>query len=142
VVSEAKELGLLVRLTVMMMKGGLDSPDAFIAFFKWAKEAGVQQLTFRKMGKPRDLARPGSLKVATWIDENYVGPEMVLDVLKQGGAKEVDPLPWALKFAYQGMSVVVTECLTPPKDGLVRSAVIQPDGHLYASWDDPADILI
>jgi hypothetical protein len=40
------------------------------------------------------------------------------------------------------MSVVVTDCMSPPKDRVVRHAVIQPDGHLYGSWDDPGHILI
>ena len=95
------------------------------------------------MGEPRNLVLPGSLTTAEFIRKNYIPPEMALEALKScPEAQEQDPLPWARRFSLKGMSVVVTECMSPPKDGLARSAVIQPDGHLYLSWDDPADIAI
>lgn len=143
IVAQAKELGLLTRLTVIMSKGGIDSSEAFFDFLKWAKEVGGHQVTFRKMGQPRNLVLPGSQKVADWISANYVPPQMALEALTScPDAKEQDPLPWSRRFSFNGMSVVISECITPPKDSLARSAIIQPDGHLYLSWDDPADIAV
>ncbi|MFA5034209.1 MAG: radical SAM protein [Candidatus Margulisiibacteriota bacterium] len=141
IVSQAKEIGLLVRLTVTMTKGGIDSPDSFLAFMKWAKEAGAKQVTFREMGKPRQPELKGAQKVIEWIDQHHVETGFLLEILRVRG-KEQAPLPWGYKFNYDGVSVVVAECLTPPKDGEIRSGIIQPDGHMYGSWDDPADILI
>jgi molybdenum cofactor biosynthesis enzyme MoaA len=136
------DLGLLLRLTVTLCKGGVDSIDSFIAFLNFAREVGVKQVTFREMGVPRNLALPGSQKVANWVKTNHVPLGFIFESLEKISARENDSLPWSRKFSWEGLSVVIAECLTPPKDGLVRSGIIQPDGHLYGSWDDPADILV
>ncbi len=140
-VREANNLGLLVRLTVVLTKGGVDSPDSFLAFMKWAKEMGAHQVTFRRMGLPRDLARPGSKRVADWIKENRVEPDFIIKELAAKG-REQEPLPWAQMFTCDGLSIMVTDHMNPPKDNVIRHAIIQPDGHLYGSWDDPGNILI
>ena len=66
--------------------------------------------------------------------------ELCNDFTEKGIEKE--PLPWALRFGYEGMSVVLTDHMNAPIKEHVRHAVIQPDGHLYGSWDDPSDIII
>lgn len=141
IVRQARDCGLLVRLTVIVTKGGVDNLEAFLAFAQWAKEAGAHQLTFRRIGEPRDMARPGSESVASWIRTNRVEPRFMIDYLRQHG-REKDPLPWAQWFTFEGMSVVITDHMNAPKDGVARHAVIMPDGHLYGSWDDRGDILI
>lgn len=137
----ARNQRLLVRLTLVVMKGGLDSRDELFAFLDWAEQAGVHQVTFRRMGEPRSHARPGSDAVTAWIREHRLEPDFVLAGLAERG-NEQDSFPWARTFTCQTMSVVVTDCMTPPTDRVVRHAVIQPDGHLYGSWDDPGNILI
>ena len=113
---------------------------------RWAQDAGAHQVTFRKMGEPRNLSLPGSKEVAQWIRSNYVNPQLVIDWLRErvaaGHATEKDQWPWAVRFGFEGMSVVVTEHMTAPIKEEVRHGVVQPDGHLYGSWDDPADIII
>jgi len=141
IIHQAREFGYLVRLTAVLTKGGIDSPDSFLAFMRWAKEAGAQQVTFRNMGKPRNLALAGSKRIAAWIDRNYVDPAFIVQGLRKIG-EEGESWPWAYRFDVEGISVVVTDGMNPPEDGIVRHAVIQPDGHLYGSWDDPSDIII
>jgi molybdenum cofactor biosynthesis enzyme MoaA len=141
VVHIARDLGLLVRVTLVTVKGGVDSKAELGAFLDWAERSGVHQLTFRRAGSPRQLGRPGSEAVGAWIEDNRVDPDFVLETLRERG-QEQDPFPWARCFTYRGMSVVVTDCMNPPKERVVRHAVIQPDGHLYGSWDDPGHILI
>jgi len=136
----ASDMGMLVRLTAILTKGGIDSPDSFLAFMNWAKETGVKQVTLRKMGEPRNLALPGSMRIANWIRKNYVDPDFIVTILREG-ATEMEPWPWALRFDYQGISVVITDHMTAPEKGIIRHGVIQPDGHLYGSWDDPKDII-
>jgi hypothetical protein len=140
-VTTANEMGLLVRLTVILTKGGVDSADSLLTFLEWAKNAGAHQITFRKMGKPRNLSLPGSSEVAQWITRNSIKPDFILSELATRGAEQ-DSLPWAQIFTYGGLSVVVTDHMNPPKDGIVRHAIIQPDGRLHGSWDDPGIILI
>ena len=141
VVRIARDLGLLVRVTLVTVKGGVDSEPELGSFLDWAEQAGVHQVTFRRAGSPRQPGLPGSEAVSTWIRNNRVEPDFVLKILSERG-QEQDAFPWARCFSCQGMSVVVTDCMTPPKDRVVRHAVIQPDGHLYGSWDDPGHILI
>ncbi|MBN2495002.1 MAG: radical SAM protein [Deltaproteobacteria bacterium] len=140
-VERASGMGLLVRLTVILTRGGVDDEARFLSFMRWAKSRGAQQVTFRRMGAPRDLAREGSQRVADWIDQNRIEPSFLIDALEAGG-REQDPLPWAQVFTYDGLSVVVTDHMNPPRDNMLRHAIIQPDGHLYGSWDDPGNILI
>jgi hypothetical protein len=141
VVRMAREVGLLVRLTLVTVQGGVDSESALLSFLDWAARTGVHQLTFRRAGVPRQPGRPGSETVSQWISDNSVDPEFVLRVLGERG-QEQDAFPWARRFTCQGMGVVVTDSMNPPRDGVVRHAVIQPDGHMYGSWDDPGHILI
>ncbi len=141
VVRIARDLGLLVRVTLVTVQGGVDSESELASFLDWAEEAGVHQLTFRRVGSPRQPGRPGSEAVSTWIRENRVEPNFVLKLLTER-AEEQDAFPWARAFSHRGMSVLVTDCMSPPKDRVVRHAVIQPDGHLYGSWDDPGHILV
>lgn len=137
----ASNIGLLVRLTTILTKGGIDSPDSFLAFMQWALKVGAQQVTLRKMGEPRNLALPGSMRIANWIRKNYVDPDFIVRILKVQ-AHELEPWPWALRFDYQGISVVITDHMTAPEKGVIRHGVIQPDGHLYGSWDEPKDIIV
>ncbi|MEK7376781.1 MAG: radical SAM protein [Candidatus Margulisiibacteriota bacterium] len=141
IASTARGIGFLVRLTATMTQGGIENPDSLLAFLVFAKETGAQQITLREMGKPRDHTLQGSNDVADWIDAHFVDPKMAIETICAAGAAEKDSLPWARRFSYLGMSVVITDTMSPPKDGMVRSGIIQPDGHLYGSWDDPADIL-
>jgi molybdenum cofactor biosynthesis enzyme MoaA len=138
---EASDTGFLVRLTPVLTKSGIDSPDSFLAFIKWAGEIGAKQVTLRKMGEPRNLALHGSLKVAKWIRKHYVSPDFIINILRER-ASELSSWPWALRFDLEGISVVITDHMTPPKEGIFRHGIIQPDGHLYGSWDDPSDILV
>jgi molybdenum cofactor biosynthesis enzyme MoaA len=140
IVRIARELGLLLRLTAVLVRGGLDTRDELAAFIDWSAQRGVHQLTFRRLGEPRQAARAGSEPVAAWIRANRVEPDTVLALLAERG-HEQPSLPWARAFTCQGMSVVVTDGLTQPQERAVRHAVIQPDGHLYGSWDDPGHIL-
>jgi|GEM_PF-6247168 len=135
-----RELGLLVRLTAVLVRGGLDSRDELAAFLDWSARQGVHQLTFRRAGEPRQPARAGSEPVATWVRTNRIETDEVVALLGERG-REQPSFPWARAFTCQGMGVVVTDALNPPQDRVVRHAVIQPDGHLYGSWDDPGHVL-
>jgi molybdenum cofactor biosynthesis enzyme MoaA len=140
-VKKARDLGLLIRLTAILTKDGIDSPDSFLAFLNWAKGNGATQVTLRKMGEPRNLALPGSKKISYWIKGNYIEPDFIIEMLRHR-ATELEPLPWALRFSHEGISIIVTDALTAPEKNLIRHGVIQSDGHLYGSWDDPNDIIV
>ncbi len=140
IVRIGRDLGLLVRLTAVLVRGGLDSRDELAAFLDWSAQRGVHQLTFRRVGEPRQPARAGSEPVAAWIRANRMEPDLILALLTERGREEPS-LPWARAFTCQGMGVVVTDALSAPQDRVVRHAVIQPDGHLYGSWDDPGHVL-
>ncbi len=140
IVRIGRDLGLLIRLTAVLVRGGLDSRDELAAFLDWSAQRGVHQLTFRRVGEPRQPARAGSEPVAAWIRANRIEPDLILALLTERGREEPS-LPWARAFTCQGMGVVVTDALSAPQDRVVRHAVIQPDGHLYGSWDDPGHVL-
>jgi pyruvate-formate lyase-activating enzyme len=146
----AIELGLLVRLTVPLVKGGLDSWESVKDFLEWAHSLKVQQVTFRKVGVPRPAGYPTpdmrerADQVVEWVRNNSVDPELVSRTMTSfmPGSVQQEPLPWAKLWTWSGMSIMLTDCMTAPKGGVVRHAVIQPDGHLYGSWEDPGHILI
>lgn len=140
-VRSARDEGLLVRLTVVLVRGGLDSYEEVGAFVDWSTRVGVHQLTFRRLGEPRAPARPGAEAVSAWIRAHRVEPDLVLSVLGERGSEQA-PLPWARAFTCQGMSAIVTDAMNQPLDRVLRHAVIQPDGHLYGSWDDPGHVLV
>src|SRR3989339_166617 len=137
IIRTARPMHYLIRVAVIMCKGGVDSIDAFLAAANAAQKAGVHQLTFRKMGTAQQIATKGGRKIAEWINQNNTPPELPQKILRfldeKGSDKQV--VPWATIYSFKGMRVGVTAHMNRPDMDIARHGVLQPNGRLYADWE-------
>lgn len=118
---------------------------------------GVHQLTLRQLGVPevcRDDA--AARRVVEWVEENKLEDE--LEVALEGRVISegtfLRPLPHGeAVYDYRGLSVSVSTCMTEldsdkflgpthPMQQKVRSLILQPDGHVYHSWNRRGSVLL
>lgn len=139
--------GLVCRLSLNLTAD--DGPflrDELPAFCDGLVALGVHQLTLRQLGvPPRPVESDESRRRMAWVRDNALPPADVAQlhgrVAAEGtllrtlsyGARVVD---------YRGLSVCVATCMTEtaaPDE--IRSLILQPDGHLYHSWNHRGSIL-
>ena len=139
---------LVLRMTVVAVKSGVDSISSFLNFVKWQKSLAPTnyplQLTIRRVGLPskRRLKTSAGKKVANFVKANQVDTAPIWKYL-QRNAQKIITFPWGAEvFDFQGVAVCVSDCLTiKPKEDIIRSAILYPDGHLRYSWEFPAAII-
>jgi molybdenum cofactor biosynthesis enzyme MoaA len=129
-----RSMGLTVRLSVVMVKGGIDTLDKFATFIDWARAHGVHQLTLRPVSRPEDAEG----KVSTWVQENAT-PEGLAqechEFLKSRGTHLLSLGFGAEVFDVKGQNVCLTNCLTLDSTGKeIRQLIYCSDGHIRYDW--------
>jgi len=107
----------------------------------------VDQLLFRKIGRPDTCWGPEGLRTKNWIEENGGGDkyDSMRGELKNWRGKKLIRVSafgnevWDVK----GVAVVFSDyCLQEQShEDSIRSLVFREDGHLYTSWSSRASIL-
>ena len=147
---KASEMGLLCRVTINLVKGELDplQPQGLRDWAKVLKDHGVHQLTLRQLGVPEfnELPTDAAKRVRAWVLENRIDDQGTVDIqveLEENGHL-VRKTPFGADiYDYLGLSTCVASCLTEnPNQDEIRSMILQPDGHIYSSWQLPGSILI
>lgn len=133
-VSKIKGLGFTVRLSVVMVKGGIDSVEKFAEFINWARKNKVDQMTLRPVTRPEDADG----KISDWVSKNYVTETLTyqcLEYLEQNGSHLLDLAHGASVFDVNGQNVCLTNCLTLDKTGeQIRQLIYCTDGHIRYDW--------
>ncbi len=129
-----RSMGFTVRLSVVMVKGGIDTVGKFSAFIDWAQANGVHQLTFRPVTRPDDADG----KVSTWVQGNCVSQEFASDCdsyLRTHGTHLLSLGFGADVFDVHGQNVCLTNCLTLDETGKeIRQLIYCSDGHIRYDW--------
>lgn len=140
-VAKIKGLGFTVRLSVVMVKGGIDSVEKFAEFINWARKNKVDQMTLRPVTRPDEADG----KVSEWVSKNYVTETLTyqcLEYLEQNGSHLLDLAHGASVFDVNGQNVCLTNCLTLDKTGeQIRQLIYCSDGHVRYDWRYPGAIL-
>jgi len=139
---------LVLRLTLVAGRGGVDSVPSFLKFIHWLKFLAPQnyplQITIRQMGLPLryQLKTRRGKEVAKFVRVNMIDTKPIWEYLKKHGQKIIT-FPWGSEvFDFEGISVCIAECLTiRPQDDTIRSAILYPDGHLRYSWEFPGAVI-
>lgn len=102
---------------------------------------GIHQLTFRELGAPVTNG-----KAAEWVNENRLISKLIMFYLANDIAYDppLRDLPYGAKvYDWNGIGVCFTTCLTnTPDTEHIRTLILQPDGHIYHSWDLKGSILL
>lgn len=134
--------GLSVRLSTVMVKGGIENGAELDAMINFARENEVEQLSIRPVATAVNALDPS---VQEWIEANRVYPEQVDTVsmhLRSSGRLLLTLQHGAEVFDVRGQNVCLTDCLTVPKGEEIRQVIFFPDGHLRYDWQYAGAILM
>lgn len=148
------ELGFAVRLSCVMCKNYIDSPEELKALINYCKEYEVEQLTARPVTNNIDISNGwGSIsesqqKVYNWAQahqitecDNMVIQNSITNDPKT--TKLLELMHGAAVYDYDGQNISLNTCLTrsdTPNE--VRQLIYSNDGHLRYDWEKKGAILI
>lgn len=142
IISFLHEIGITVRLTIMLVKNGIDSINKFKELINFCKENKVEQLTVRDIYKfdsiPLELIDSFN-KYKIWYGgfEQYIRKE-----LEENGTKISSLIHGASVYDYKRQNICVSNCLTQSGDNNIRQLIYFPDGHIRYDWQYEGAILI
>lgn len=134
--------GLSVRLSTVMIKGGIENAAELDAMINFCRENKVEQLSIRPVTAAVNSQDPA---VVEWIKRNHVYPEQIDSVaihLRSEGKLLLTLQHGAEVFDVKGQNVCLTDCLTIPKGEEIRQVIFFPDGHLRYDWQYEGAILM
>ena len=141
-VRKARELGLLVRCSLVLCKSGVNSIDELMAYIHKAKEAGAHQLVVRELWLPDNTSAMNS-GVIVWNRDNKILLDKLHDDVAAEAQHDDNPriklvrhLPWGTPvYEIEGMNVTFARCEESYNGGTLKSLVHRVDGHGYMDWD-------
>ena len=142
------QLGLLCRISLNLCQHDRDAlPHGLPDYADTLADRGVRQLTLRQLGVPdRPEDTDEAAQRISWVQQNGL-PAAEVQALQQQVVEHGTPLRslsyGAMVYDYRGLSVVATTCLSDTVDAdEIRSFILQPDGHIYHSWNYRGSVLL
>jgi pyruvate-formate lyase-activating enzyme len=146
------DAGLSVRLTLMMVKGIVDSIKAVDRVIDFCRANKVEQLTIRPITTPYAV---GNQEVYDWTHKNAPDPEKVKEIYEHYLMMADDPVfvnvarvltlaHGAPVLSVEGQNLCLTDCLTVHPEGSeeMRQIIFFPDGHIRYDWQFEGAILL
>jgi len=141
------ERGMLCRISLNLTRADVDRlRSGLAAYVGELADAGVKQFTLRQLGIPEqhDDGDEARQKIG-WIREHAMAAddvEALRDTIRTDGHLLRRLSYGAAVYDYGGLSTCVATCMTETtKDDEIRSLILQPDGHIYHSWNHRGSIL-
>lgn len=137
------EQGFSVRLTTVLVRGFLDTPEKVAAHIAFAKSLGVEQLTLTPVNKPEETE---NLEVWKWTSEHHLTDDQVQEIVayvETHGTRLMHLAHGAVVYDVSGQNVCLNNCLkVNPESEEIRNLIFFPDGHLRYYWQYPGAIII
>ena len=138
--------GYSVRLSVTMIKGGIDSPEGIDRLYNYSQKYGIEQTSVRPVRMPSSTYNE---KVTKWVKENKLDERFWKNQLRKIVryiSKEGTPLfrfsHGAVIYDWHGQNICLTDCLTLPKGEKVRQLIFYPNGQISYDWQYPGAVII
>jgi molybdenum cofactor biosynthesis enzyme MoaA len=137
------EVGFQVRLSVILVKGAVATPDDVAELVAFARRHRVEQLSVRPVRAPGD---PEDDEAAAWVREHELTAEDV-EAIRRRLDGEATPvmrlLHGAVVYDWGGQNVCLTDCLTlDPQSEDLRQLIFFPDGAVRYDWRYPGARLL
>lgn len=137
------KFGFSVRLSCIMLRGGIDRVEEVKKLADFAKKNKVEQLTVVPVRAPEKSA---SQKVKKWVEAHQLSTDEQVRIkcfLGVEGKKLLPLAHGATVYDLHGQNVCLSDCLTEnPSTEEVRQLIFFPDGHLRYDWQYPGAILL
>lgn len=140
------EIGYSIRLTVIMLKGWIDTPEKVAKFCEQARKWEVEQVTIRPVWVPSKEERAENPKVYRWAKKHALpsaGLRKIQEYLDTRAHKLMTLAHGAIVYDLGGQNICLAECLTiRPETEDLRSLIFFPDGHLRYDWQYKGAVLV
>lgn len=135
-IRELHKLGFTVRLGVMMVKGGVDTPERLEELLAFAREQRIEQVSIRPLRKPEDSH---DAEASKYVMENGVTDDVTENLLayvQEAGTLIMSLMHGAKVFDVAGQNLCLTDCLTMSPEGgeEVRTLIFYSNGRLSYDW--------
>ncbi|MFA5071126.1 MAG: radical SAM protein [Candidatus Pacearchaeota archaeon] len=141
-----RQMGYTVRLSLVAMKGFIDTAEELTQFIYFAENNEVDQITVTPINAPEGENSPQKQFVEEHrIDENYwnLTTQNVVHTL---GGKYVYTLPHGADvfvFPKSGLNICLSRCLTRSVvDDTVRNLIYHPSGRVFLDWNTPGATIL
>jgi molybdenum cofactor biosynthesis enzyme MoaA len=145
-IARLHKIGFGVRLATVLIKGGVDSPEAVDKLLEYAREHKVEQLKLCPVTKPGEAHNEEGNVALGWIKENYVTPEQLLKITQwvQSNGHFVRDLGHNAKvYDVRGQNICLSNCLTvDPDPNAMRQIIYFPDGRVRDSWEFSGAVIL
>lgn len=148
-IHKLRDIGYLVRLCVMGVKGGIDSESKlrqmidFARSFKESSDDVGIQLTYRRITAPDDTRDED---ITEWTEENCIDNEewdKIHAWVERKGTLLMNLMHDAKVWDICGQNLCMSTCLTEdPDPDKIRQVIFGNDGHLRYSWQYRGAVLL
>lgn len=155
-IQHARDLGLLVRCSLVVNKSGIKDFEEVRQYVRSAGDLGAHMVVVREVWLPEVYGNFNS-DVYSWNQANWIDIKPIQDTFERlaedrgnGFLRQLAPLPWGTPvfgidgiFADRdhGVNVTFARCEEATAGSVLKSIVHRPDGHGYRNWDSRSDIL-
>ena len=135
--------GFTVRLSIMMMKDGIDNQLDILHLIEFCMDNKVKQLTIRPLSYPKNATS----QEAQWAKENTIDDEFLQKYVQEWLDKYATPVlrlaHGATVYDVKGQNICLANCLTTNKtDEDMRQIIFFPDGTISHSWQYSGAVLL
>jgi pyruvate-formate lyase-activating enzyme len=130
------DIGYTVRLSIIMLKGYIDSPKQIDRVVAFCQDNKIKQLTIRPVSRPDN----NDNKVCEWVDDHKLSDKDI-EVINNhfntthGITPVLHLAHGATVYDYKGQNVCLTNCLTTnDTDDNIRQIIYFPDGTIGYDW--------
>ncbi len=133
------DAGYIMRLSIIMVKGVVDSPEGVERVIDYCKKQGIEQLTMRPVRKPE--GETYCPKIACWVEENQLSENQIQAIRdyveEQKENVEGRLVHKATIYRVHGQNLCLTDCLThDPNEPKLRQLIFYSNGMLATGWTD------
>jgi len=140
------DMGFTTRLSVMMIKGFIDTKPEVKSLIAACKNCKVKQLTIRPITCPTQDIRDESQEVYDWIIKNAPSEVSWNEIKEHISAVGNSVLKLAHDtevFDYAGQNVCLGTCITTNKSSeQMRQNIFEPDGTIGYDWKYSGAVLL
>lgn len=134
-------LGLIIRLSCVTCKEGINSYEKMMDYLEFYHTLGVSQVVFRELWVPKNVDED----VFEWCFKNKIKQTEINEWLQELQTNNMDCKSLALwgnmPYDYNGLAVATSTCTQNNTQEVIKSVVYNYDNFLYPDWDSKCKIM-
>jgi molybdenum cofactor biosynthesis enzyme MoaA len=137
------DLGFTVRLSLMLVRGLVDTPSRLLDVLAWCRKHRVEQLTVRPIRRPENTHDTAT---ADFVRERGISAEQEQHItawVTSVGRRILRLSHGAEVYDVDGQNVCLTDCLTVPSgEGQIRTLIYYSSGRVAYDWQYQGAVLL